>query len=407
VKVCLAAVLLALIPASASGYSVLTHEAIVDTLWVDAIQPALQKRFPASTPEELEKAHAYAYGGCIIQDLGYYPFGSHFFSDMLHYVRSADFIQALLDEARDVNEYAFAMGAAVHYGADIAGHSIAVNRAVPILFPRLQRKFGDIVTYADSPSAHLKTEFGFDVLQVARGHYAPKAYHDFIGFEVSKDLLDRAVQKTYGLKLKDLFSTLDLALGTYRFSVSTLLPRVTKAAWALKKDEILRDQPGVSKKQFLYVIRRANYRKEWGTTYAQPGVMTRFLACVTRVLPHMGPLRGLAFKVPTPATERMFEASFVASVARDRQSILEAGQDKGLNIPNRDLDTGKLVEEGEYEFTDRTYDRLLVKLAAKKFEGVTPELRENIIGFYGRMQAPDKHGITAQLEALKAYTIAG
>jgi hypothetical protein len=401
VKSWLAAVLLTLIPASASGYSVLTHEAIVDTLWVDAIQPALQKRFPASTPEELEKAHAYAYGGCIIQDLGYYPFGSHFFSDMVHYVRSADFIQALLDEARDVNEYAFAMGAAVHYGADIAGHSIAVNRAVPILFPKLQRKFGDVVTYGDSPSAHLRTEFGFDVLQVARGHYAPKAYHDFIGFEVSKDLLDRAVQKTYGLKLKDLFSTLDLALGTYRFSVSTLLPRVTKAAWALKKDEILRDQPGVSKKQFLYVIRRANYREEWGTTYAQPGLVTRFLALVTRVLPRMGPLRGLAFKVPTPATERMFEESFVASVARDRQSILEAGEDKELNIPNRDLDTGKLVEEGEYEFTDRTYDRLLVKLAAKKFEGVTPELRENIVGFYGRMKTPDRHGVTAQLEALK------
>jgi hypothetical protein len=401
VKSWLAAVLLTLIPASASGYSVLTHEAIVDTLWVDAIQPALQKRFPASTPEELEKAHAYAYGGCIIQDLGYYPFGSHFFSDMVHYVRSADFIQALLDEARDVNEYAFAMGAAVHYGADIAGHSIAVNRAVPILFPKLQRKFGDVVTYGDSPSAHLRTEFGFDVLQVARGHYAPKAYHDFIGFEVSKDLLDRAVQKTYGLKLKDLFSTLDLALGTYRFSVSTLLPRVTKAAWALKKDEILRDQPGVSKKQFLYVIRRANYREEWGTTYAQPGLVTRFLAFVTRVLPRMGPLRGLAFKVPTPATERMFEESFVASVARDRQSILEAGEDKELNIPNRDLDTGKLVEEGEYEFTDRTYDRLLVKLAAKKFEGVTPELRENIVGFYGRMKTPDRHGVTAQLEALK------
>jgi hypothetical protein len=389
-----------LVPFAASGYSVLTHEAIVDTLWVDAIQPALRKRFPAATPAELDHARAYTYGGCIIQDLGYYPFGNRLFSDLTHYVRSADFVQSLLDEARDVNEYAFALGAVAHYGADVDGHSLAVNLAVPILFPKLRAKFGNLVTYADSPSAHLKTEFGFDVLQVARGNYAPKAFHDFVGFEVSKDLLDRAFQSTYGLRLKDLFATLDLALGTYRFSVSTLLPRVTKAAWALKKDEILKGRPGVSRKQFLFNIRRADYRREWGTTYAQPGFMTRFLAFLSRVLPRMGPLQGMAFRVPTPATEKMFEDSFDASVRRDRQSFMEAAQGD-LKITNRDLDTGKLVSEGEYLFTDRTYDKLLIKLAAKKFEGVTPELRANILGFYARMKNPDTHGITVQLDALK------
>ncbi len=214
--------------------------------------------------DQIKDACAYAYGGCIIQDLGYYPFGSHFFSDLVHYVRSADFLQALIDESHDLNEYAFALGAVAHYGADIEGHSIAVNRSVPILFPKLRRKFGNEVTYADDHASHLKVEFGFDVLQVARGHYAPQAYHDFIGFQVSKDLLDRAFQRTYGLTLKDLFHTLDLALGTYRFSVGTMLPRVTKTAWALKRDEILKDQPTVSRKQFLYNINRANYREGMG-----------------------------------------------------------------------------------------------------------------------------------------------
>ena len=193
-------------PPRANSYSVLTHEAIIDTLWIDTIQPVLIKRFPESSEEQLNGAHAYAYGGCIIQDLGYYPFGSHFFSDLTHYVRSADFLQALLDESRGLEEYAFALGAVAHYGADVEGHSIAVNRAVPLLFPKLRRRFGEEVTYADNPSAHLQTEFGFDVLQVARGHYASKVYHDFIGFQVSKDLLDRAFQKTYGLTLKDLFA---------------------------------------------------------------------------------------------------------------------------------------------------------------------------------------------------------
>ena len=59
------------LPTSVSyGYSVLTHEAIVDTLWDASIQKLLVTRFPATTPEELEEAHAYVYGGCILQDMG-------------------------------------------------------------------------------------------------------------------------------------------------------------------------------------------------------------------------------------------------------------------------------------------------------------------------------------------------
>jgi hypothetical protein len=381
---------------------VLTHEAIIDTLWIDAIQPVLIKRFPEASDAQLKEAHAYAYGGCIIQDLGYYPFGSHFFSDLVHYVRSADFLQALLDESHDVMEYAFALGAVAHYGADVEGHSIAVNRSVPLLFPKLRRQFGNEVTYADNPSAHLKTEFGFDVLQVARGHYAPQAYHDFIGFQVSKDLLDRAFQKTYGLKLKDLFSTLELALGTYRFSVSKLLPTVTTTAWAIKSKEIVKAQPTVSRKLFLYNIKHSSFEKEWGTDHKHPSFGARTLAFVLRLMPRFGPLKGLGFKVPTPQTERMFEDSFDAAVKRDRQSFAEA-KAGNLRISNRDLDTGKPVSPGEYLLTDRTYDKLLVKLAEKKFVGVTPELRENIVSFYAQMKMPDQHGIGPQLTALEAF----
>ena len=391
-------------PPQARSYSVLTHEAIIDTLWIDAIKPVLTKRFPDATDEQLKEAHAYAYGGCIIQDLGYYPFGSHFFSDLVHYVRSADFVQALLDESQDLNEYAFALGGVAHYGADVEGHSIAVNRAVPLLYPKLRRRFGNEVTYADDPPAHLKTEFGFDVLQVARGHYAPQAYHDFIGFQVSKDLLDRAFQKTYGLKLKDVFHTLDLSLGTYRFSVSRLIPSVTKTAWSIKKQEIMSNQPGVSRRQFLYNIKRASYKKEWGATYERPGFGARVLAFVFRLLPRFGPLRGLGFKVPTPQVERMFEDSFDASVKRDRQSFAQA-KTGDLRISNRDLDTGKPVSPGEYLLTDKTYDKLLVKLSEKQFTGVTPELRENILAFYAQMKTPDEHGIGPQLDALKAFAV--
>jgi hypothetical protein len=402
----LSAIVLFGLPPQARSYSVLTHEAIIDTLWLDSIRPVLIGRFPEATDEQLLEAHAYAYGGCIIQDLGYYPFGSRYFSDLVHYVRSADFVQALLDDSENLNEYAFALGAVAHYGADVEGHSIGVNRAVPLLYPKLQRQFGNEVTYADNPSAHLRTEFGFDVLQVARGHYAPKAYHDFIGFEVSKDLLNRAFQKTYGLTLKDLFHTLDLALGTYRFSVGTILPNLTRTAWSIKSKEILKEGPAISRKQFLYNLRRASFEKEWSTTYRHPGFGARTLAFFFRLMPRAGPLKALGFKVPTPKTEKMFEDSFDAAVKRDRQTFADA-KAGALRISNRDLDTGKTVSPGEYVFTDRTYDRLLVKLAQKAFDGVTPELGENILTFYNQMKIPDQHGIDPQLKALKAFALPG
>jgi hypothetical protein len=130
---------------SASGYAVITHEAIVDSAWKD-ITPILLQRFPATTPEDLKKAHAYAYGGCIIQDMGYYPFGSKYFSDLVHYVRSGDFVEALVRGAQDLDELAFALGALAHYAADNNGHPIAVNCAVAMEYPKLRAQYGDEVT---------------------------------------------------------------------------------------------------------------------------------------------------------------------------------------------------------------------------------------------------------------------
>src|SRR2546423_10346604 len=216
------------------GYSVLTHQAIIDSTWKDSLRPLLLKRFPGASEEQLREAHAYTYGGAIIQDMGYYPFGSKFYTDLAHYVRSGDFIEVMFAESKDLNEYAFALGALAHYAADNSGHPIGVNRAVPLVYPELRAKYGNEVTYVEDPAAHLKTEFGFDVIQVARGKYAPDAYHDFIGFKVAKELLERAFLKTYDLDLKDQFVSLDLAVGTFRRAVSGLIPEMTKVAWDLK-----------------------------------------------------------------------------------------------------------------------------------------------------------------------------
>src|SRR5271169_6471370 len=296
-------------PSEAAAYAVLAHEAIIDSAWNTDMRPLLLKRFPDATAEQLKEAHGYSYGGAIIQDMGYYPHGSFFFSDLTHYVRSGDFVLALIRDSRDLDGYAFALGALAHYAADNSGHPMGTNRAVPLLYPQLKKKYGDSVTYEEDRLAHVKTEFGFDVLEVAQGRYAPDSYHDFIGFGVSVPLLEQAFQETYGLDLKTVLTDENKVLESYRYDVSKLLPRATRIAWSLKKNEIKKDQPGITKKEFLYNLSRASYEKEWGHDYQQPSAGDKFLAFLWRLIPKIGPLKVLQFRTPTLATEKMFEAS--------------------------------------------------------------------------------------------------
>jgi hypothetical protein len=370
------------------GYSVLTHEAIIDSAWDDAIKPLLLKRFPNSTKEELKTAHSYAYGGCVIQDLGYYPFGSHLFSDLLHYVRTGDFVQALIRDSQDLNDYAFALGALAHYAADNEGHRIAVNRSVPMLYPKLRAKYGDTITYDQNPRAHLKTEFGFDVLEVAKGRYAPDAYRDFIGFQVSKPLLEEAFQETYSVELKSVFPDFDLSVGTYRYSVSKAIPTATKVAWDTNKDQIQKDIPGITREKFLYHISRSSYEKNWGRTYQRPGFKDKFLAFLFRLVPKIGPFSVFKFKTPTPPAEKLFEASFSQSVT-DYERFLHDEKDSGkIELVNDNFDTGTVTGPGQYPLADKTYAQLLDHLAKDHFAQISPELRKILLDFYSDPNAP-------------------
>jgi len=369
------------------GYSVLSHEAIIDSVWDTSIQKLLLKRFPNATPEELEQAHAYAYGGCIIQDLGYYPFSSRFYSDLTHYVRSGDFIAALIRESQDLNEYAFALGALEHYAADTEGHRIATNRAVPILFPKLRRKFGGDVTYWDDPTAHVRTEFGFDVLQVATGRYAPDRYRGFIGFQVSREVLERAFVDTYGIEMKDIFGNVTLALGSYRHSIGSIVPGMTRVAWSLKQDQLKKEIPGITRKKFLYNLSRSSYEKEWGTEYHKPGWRTKLVTFLFRLIPKVGPFKALQIATPTPEVEKLFMTSFNATV--DRYKAVLANVDAGgPEVPNENFDVGGATSAGKYKGTDEAYAKLVGKLADRQFAGMTPDLRQNILAFYKDVKPP-------------------
>jgi hypothetical protein len=394
-----------------AAYSVLTHEEVVDLVWKDNLLPMLKKRYPAATDEDLKKAHAFAYGGSLIQDMGYYPFGNKYFSDLTHYVRSGDFVVNLINEASDLNEYAFALGALAHYSSDNCGHP-TINQAVGIEFPKLKKKYGSVVTYEDNPKAHIRTEFGFDVTQVAKNRYASDRYHDFIGFEISKPVLERAFQDTYDIPLSDVISDEDLAFGTFRRAISKVILLVTRVALIARRQEFVKETPNFRAREFRYYLSRAQYQKEWGKGYRRPGFGTRVLAFFLNFVPKVGPFKALDFKIPTQKTEDLYIAS-VDRTIEDYKKLLTETAAGNLQITNTDFDTGKATVAGEYGLTDEAYARLLDQLAGHNFDKLSPELRTNILAFYGDPGAPiatkkkpdDWKKTEAELQKLRALPI--
>ena len=371
----------------AEGFCVLAHEAIVDAVWQDQIVPTLKARFPGTSESAIREALAYAYGGSLIQDLGYYPFGSRRFSNLVHYVRSGDFVEALVHDSQDVNEYAFALGALAHYAGDSLGHSIAVNRVVPIIYPKLRAKYGDEVLYADSPPRHVMVEFAFDVLEVARGAFKSDVYQERIGFEVAKPVLERAFRDTYGLELEDVFGDADLAIGTYRRAVSTIIPDMTRLAWREKHDEILAATPNITERDVVYTMTRRQYEDAFGTTYRKPGFLARLVVTIFKIVPKFGPFRPLAFTPLTPGTEQMFREGFAAACERFRTSLraLRTGR---LALSDVDLDTGRRSASGANPLADETYADLLKELARRKFGDVPAALGRNINEHYAAKTVP-------------------
>jgi hypothetical protein len=373
--------LLLILPLSTKAYSVLTHEALIDASWDKSIKPLLKFKYPSATDEDLKKAHAYAYGGSLIADMGYFPFGSVYFTNLSHYVRSGDFVEALIAESQNLNEYAFALGSLCHYMADQYGHSLATNLVVPLIYPKIEQKFGHVVTYEDDHASHSRVEISFDVLQTARGNYASSAYHDFIGFEVSRPVLERAFLKTYGTDINTVFGDLSLAISTFRWSVKSLLPTITRTAWVLKKSIIKKTNPSINSRKFHYRMSRKKYYKEFGSERQKPGLNAEVLSFWVRILPKIGPLKALKFKDPGPEGEKLFIRSF-DTVQVHYDAVLAKLQHEKVELRDVDYDTGKPTKAGEYGLADKTYCEMLNKLEETKFNNLTIALKQNILAFY-------------------------
>jgi len=383
--------LLALATPPTHAYSVLTHEEIVDMAWTSNIVPLLKARFPSATADDLRVAHAYAYGGSVIQDIGYYPFGNHYFSDLLHYVRTGDFVSTLIADSTDINEYAFALGALAHYVGDTTGHPY-INQATAEEYPKLGKRYGPIVTYEEDPTAHLRTEFGFDVVQVAHSRFASDDYRNFIGFQVATPLLERAFEETYDIKMENVFVDEALAISTYRRTVSKLIPKMTRVALASYGKQMEAEDPNFNRKEFLYRVDKSDYRRTYGREYQHPNFGERFAGFLIKLIPKIGPFRALKLSLPNAQEEDIYLKSVnitVDSYNASLQQLTPVAVRKGPALVNLDLDTGHVTAPGEYGLADASYAHLLGQITDFTSPPIPIPLHDNVLAFYADPAAPN------------------
>ncbi len=430
-RIAIALVLLFALPSQprASAYSLLTHEQLIDLTWQDSVVPLLLSRYPGLTPAQLDEARAYAYGGCVIQDIGYYPFGDLTFSNLTHYVRTGDFVVALFRNATNADELAFAIGALSHYIGDSVGHSQATNRAVPILFPKLLAKFGPVVNYAQARHPHVQTEFAFDVNEIAHHRVAPVHYLRHIGLMVPVHQLALAYYQTYGLTA-DFSSTRGrrFNLSGYRFATRSFIPRIAYAVTLLHRKQEPTEAQSPERIQMDQETAALAISNNWQAYRRKAGIGTYTLAGFLWIIPKFGPLKMVDVKGPTPATEVDYLHSVVLSETLLRQRLasftpptdlrsanantistatlapLPAAQPQSAGslsaqiahpvrdphhpLPNRDLDTGLVVQPGGYSLTDSTYAGLLHRLTQSPSQPIPPGIKEDIQVYYADPTAP-------------------
>jgi hypothetical protein len=422
--------LLILCAQPAAGYSLLTHEQLIDLTWQDSIVPLLKSRYPTITPAQLEHARAYAYGGCVIQDIGYYPFGDLAFSDLTHYVRSGDFVVNLFRNAGNADELAFAVGALSHYIGDTIGHSEATNLAVPVQFPKLRARYGPVVSYAEGEHQHVQVEFAFDINEIAHHRVAPLRYHSHVGLEVPVRQLALAFYQTYGLT-EDFSARRGRRFNVrdYRFAVRAFIPRIAYAVTLLHRRHTPPDPDSPDARQIEKEIAALAVQNDWDAYRHRAGIGTYALAGLLFVLPKIGPLSLAAVKGPTEATE----ADYMRSVAHSTDALrrmlarftpplttrstaasaasadtssqpppshpLPANPAASQDVPrqsksarhplsNRDLDTGRVVQPGGYSLTDSTYADLLHKLTRQPAQPIPPGIKEDVQSYYANLDLP-------------------
>jgi hypothetical protein len=402
-----------LCPGRAAAYSLLTHEQLIDLTWKDSIVPLLLSRYPNLTPAELDLARAYAYGGCVIQDIGYYPFGDQAFSNLTHYVRSGDFVVNLFRNATNANEMAFAIGALSHYIGDSVGHSEATNLAVPVEFPKLSAKYGTSVSYAEGKHQHVQTEFAFDINEIAHHRVAPLRYMRHIGLKVPMRQLALAFYQTYGLT-ENFTGRGRINVRGYRFAVRTFIPRIAYGITVLHRRHEPADSTAPEVVELEKEAAQVAQDNHWQAYRRKAGIETYVIASLLFILPKVGPFSLVNVKGPTVQTEAEYAHSVAVSTTALRRILVRftpvaarytgpvpplgslthpddtspQHRDPNHPLPNRDLDTGHVVQPGGYSLTDSTYAYLLHKIVQNPTQPIPPGLKDDIQRYYSNLDLP-------------------
>ncbi len=404
---------LILICRPAGAYSLLTHEQLIDLTWQSSIVPLLRSRYPNVTAAQLAEAHSYAYAGCVVQDIGYYPFGDVFYSDLTHYVRTGDFIVHLYRDAKNANELAFAIGALSHYIGDNIGHSRATNRAVAVEFPKLEAKYGPVVTYGEGERAHVQTEFAFDINEIAHHRLAPIHYLRHVGLNLPTQQLATAFYDTYGLSEDFSHARFRrINVGGFRFAVRSFIPRIAYAVTLLHRGSMPADSGSPDQLKLAARVTQVAAEENWDHYRRKAGIGTYALAGFIFILPKVGPLKLVAIKGPTSATEEEYVRSVNLSIDAMTATLERFGKPR-QTLPNRDLDTGAPIQPGAYRLTDETYEKLLNRLVADPKHTVPPGLKADIAHYYADPNAPIRTKkdpqkwaqVQAGLETLKAMPV--
>ncbi|GAA4493175.1 hypothetical protein GCM10023172_01400 [Hymenobacter ginsengisoli] len=362
---------------SAAAFSALTHQAVVDSCWTRNLVPVLERHYAGATPAQLREARSYAYGGALLQDLGYYPGNGALFSDLTHYVRTGDFVRALLEEARDRNELAFALGALAHYAADGVGHPVGTNAVTDLVFPELYPRLGTPITYAQAPHQHAQVEFAFDVAQVQAGYYRSEDFHEAIGLRVSRSVLERAFQRTYELRLGQVLPHVGPGLAAFRFVSAELLPAAVRASEYVPAGQ-LRQLPAPERQRYYERINTGHFRRRRGPRPDHLSLGMHVLVWLRPALPRLGVAPLLAFRPLPPAAFATMQASFGEALVRYQAMLAHLA----TPLPNLNLDTGQPTRAGVYALADRTYAGWVQRLARTRHLELATAVQENLRLFY-------------------------
>ncbi|WP_052732926.1 zinc dependent phospholipase C family protein [Hymenobacter terrenus] len=347
----------------AAGFALLTHQAVVDSCWARAVVPALERSYPGASAAQLREARSYAYGGAMLHDLGYFPGSAVLFSDLTHYVRPGDFVRALQEEAHDRNELAFALGALAHYVADAYGHPEAANAVTSLVFPELNSPLGSLVTYAEAPDQHSQIEFAFDVAQLEAGYYRSEEFHEAIGTRVSRQALERAFQRTYGLPLAKVLPRVGPSLAVYRLFANQLLPAAARASLYLPSHQVRQLSP-TERRDYYARINTGRFRRRTRAQANRLSLGMHALVAVVHTLPRCGVASLLAFRPLSPAALATMRCGFGEALANYQTALA----DLNAPLPNLNLDTGQPIHVADYPLADSTYAvwrRLLAQTTRK------------------------------------------